>query len=290
MYFIFSLLICGALVFSGWCLYQRHLIRQERNQIKEKLLLVQSENLKLQDDQQNIQQTESRLRDYLKLMDILINTIPTPIYFKEVQGVYQGCNKMFAKNILGLTRDRIIGKRPHELPAQIPPDLASTYQNQELRMLEKERMHSFEAQVQCADGERRDFLFNLAPVWGPDHQIDACVAVLSDLTEKNRALLDRLENEKLQSALETTGAVCHELNQPLQALSGYVEILSARLASDKDHGVYLEKISRLMDRMRDITDKLQGITRYETTGYGRHTRILDIHKASQKRADEQQTN
>ena len=52
-------------------------------------------------------------------MDTLINTIPNPIFFKDADGVYQGCNKVFAKEILGLTRDRIIGRRPQELTAQI---------------------------------------------------------------------------------------------------------------------------------------------------------------------------
>lgn len=279
--FLLILLLLGALVLSGWCLYQRFLIRQECSRLQRQLFEAQAEYQQIKKEQTSIHQTESKLRTYLKLMDTVINTIPAPIYFKEIQGVYQGCNKKFAKEILGLTRDRIIGKRPQELPDQIPPELASTYQNQELRMLEKEHMHSFESQVQCADGDRRDFLINLAPVTGPDEQIDACVAVLSDLTEKNRAIKDRLDKEKLQGVLETTGAVCHELNQPLQALSGYVEILSAKLASDGALALHIKKLQQQIDRMRDITDKLQGITRYETTDYANHTRIIDIHKASQ---------
>lgn len=228
------------------------------------------------------QQKEVRLRSYLELMDTLINTIPAPVYFKEVQGVYQGCNRMFAKEVLGLTRDRIIGTRPQDLPDQVPPDLAALYQNQELKMLEKERMHTFEAQVHCADGLCRDFLFHLGPVKNRDGGIDACVGVLSDLTEKNRAMQDRLQKEKLQSVLETTGAVCHELNQPLQALSGYVEILQVKLSATNDNIATLEKINAQIERMRDITDKLQGITRYETLNYADNTRIIDIHKASRK--------
>ncbi|MCK5339748.1 MAG: response regulator transcription factor, partial [Desulfobulbaceae bacterium] len=39
-------------------------------------------------------------------------------------------------------------------------------------------------------------------------------------------LQDRLkEREKLQGVLEMAGAVCHEINQPLQAVSGWSEIL-----------------------------------------------------------------
>jgi PAS domain S-box-containing protein len=278
--FIGILFLLGSLGFSIWCFRERRRDRKARDRLLEKFKKAQADRRRIKKAHLSVQQTENKLRDYLKLLDTLINTIPTPVYFKEVLGVYQGCNKMFAKEILGLTRDKIIGRRPQELPGQMPPDLASMYQHHEMLMIEKEKMHSFEAPVQCADGQRRDFLFNLAPVLGPDHSIDACVAVLSDLTEKNRAMRDRLEKEKLQGVLEATGAVCHELNQPLQALSGYVELLGVTLPQESNIEAYMKKINVQIERMRDITDKLQGITRYETMDYAKNTRIIDIHKAS----------
>ncbi len=223
----------------------------------------------------------TKLRSYLQLMDILINTIPNPIYFKDENGVYHGCNRVFSKQILGLTRDRIIGRRPQDLPEQIPPDLAAVYQREEAKVLEKDGPHSFEAPVQRKDGQRRDFLFSLAPVSDEDGKYGGYVAVLYDLTDKNRAAQDRLQKEKLEGVLETTGAVCHELNQPLQAASGYTEILAAQLDGHKAVA-YIEKVVAQLDRMRDITDKLQGITRVEVTEYAGDTKIIDIHKSSGK--------
>jgi PAS domain S-box-containing protein len=227
------------------------------------------------------EQTEEKLRSFLLLMDTLMNTIPNPIYFKDAEGVYQGCNKVFAKQILGLTRDRIIGARSQDLPDQIPPDLATVYRSEELRMIEKGEFHAFEAPVLCADNQRRDFLFSLAPV--PDHQegFSGSVAVLSDLTDKNRAAQDRIRKEKLEGVLETAGAVCHEFNQPLQALSGYTELLDMQLAGREAHG-FVEKLTIQIERMRNITDHLQGITRYETLEYSGSTKIIDLYKASEK--------
>ena len=40
------------------------------------------------------------------------------------------------------------------------------------------------------------------------------------------------------------------------------------------------QISEQVDRMADITTKLQKITHYETMDYGEHARIIDIHKSS----------
>jgi PAS domain S-box-containing protein len=282
--------VLGILLFvvSGlWALGAYHYQRQAHGIRKLKQSLLDAhQNLHAQEenhaqDKAEWEQVEEKLRSYLQLMDTLINTMANPIYFKDAEGVYQGCNKVFAKQILGLTRDRIIGKRPQELPGQIPADLAALYQREELKMIEKAGIHSFEAQVQCADGRRRDFLFSQAPVMDRRGELSGSVVVLSDLTEKNRAAQDRMQKEKLQGVLETAGAVCHEFNQPLQALSGFTELMAVKLA-DHDAGVYIKKITAQIERMRDITDNLQGITRYETTDYVGHTRIIDIHKASEK--------
>jgi PAS domain S-box-containing protein len=279
---LMSLLLAGLLVWSA-CAYR--LCSQQLKKLE--LSLLEAER-KLHEKEEQYRHhatgreaTEEKLRGYLELMDTLINTIPNPIFFKDAEGVYQGCNKVFAKQILGLTRDRIIGARPQDLPDQIPPDLAGVYQSEELRMIEKAAFHAFEAPVLCADGQRRDFLFSLAPV--PDHQegFSGSVAVLSDLTDKNRAAQDRIRKEKLEGVLETAGAVCHEFNQPLQALSGYTELMAMQLAGREAYG-FIGKLTTQIERMRDITDNLQGITRYETTEYAGNTKIIDLHKASEK--------
>ncbi len=227
------------------------------------------------------EQTEEKLRSFLLLMDTLMNTIPNPIYFKDAEGVYQGCNKVFAKQILGLTRDRIIGKRPMEMPDQIPADLAAAYQREEYKMIDKAGIHTFEAQVQCADGQRRDFLFSLAPVMDRQGSLSGSVAILSDLTDKNRAAQNRMQKERLEGVLEIAGAVCHEFNQPLQAISGYTELMAMKLEGHEAHA-YLDKLTDQIERMRDITNKLHGVTRYETKNYAGNTKIIDINKASEK--------
>lgn len=279
-FWILVVVLCAAGAW-GWYLF-RH--QHRRMQILKQSLLEINQQTHQQEalyseNKARWEQTEEKLRSFLQLMDTLMNTISNPIYFKDVDGVYQGCNKVFSKQILGLTRDRIIGKRPQELPEQIPADLAATYQREEFKMIDKAGFHSFEAAVLCADGIRRDYLFSLAPVVDKAGEIDGSVAVLSDLTDKNRAAQHRMQKEKLEGVLETAGAVCHEFNQPLQAISGYTELMAMKL-DGHDAQRYIDKLTAQIERMRDITDKLQGVTRYETKDYAGNTKIIDIHKAS----------
>jgi PAS domain S-box-containing protein len=277
-----SLLLITVIVAGGAVLYWRQRSRILVLDKKIEEMRAQKEEMEERHGHKEAQWeiTEEKLRSFLQLMDTLMNTIPNPIYFKDTEGFFQGCNKVFAKQILGLTRDRIIGKRPQELTEQIPPDLTGVYQREERIMTEKAGFHTHEAQVLCHDGQRRDFLFNLAPVKDSQGQISGSVAVLSDLTDKNRAARNQIQKEKLESVLETAGAVCHELNQPLQTLSGYTELVAMTI-DDEDVAGNIEKIVDQVERIHNITKKLQQITRYETTDYSDRTKIIDIEKASQ---------
>jgi PAS domain S-box-containing protein len=276
------ILLIAGLVVWGFHRFRRQGLKMQT--LKQSLLEINqkthaNEEIYAQ-NQARWEQTEEKLRSFLLLMDTLMNTIPNPIYFKDAEGVYQGCNKVFAKQILGLTRDRIIGKRPMEMPDQIPADLAAAYQREEYKMIDKAGIHTFETQVQCADGRRRDFLFSLAPVMDRQGNLSGSVAILSDLTDKNRAAQNRMQKERLEGVLEIAGAVCHEFNQPLQAISGYTELMAMQLEGHEAHA-YIDKLTEQIERMRDITNKLQGVTRYETKDYAGNTKIIDINKASE---------
>lgn len=97
---------------------------------------------------------------------------------------------------------------------------------------------------------------------------------------RHRSEAERIYREKLQAVLETAGAICHEMNQPMMAISGHTELLMDTL--DPGDPVYLkiEKIKSQVERMSAITQKLMGITRYETKGYVQGERIVDLEKSS----------
>ena len=75
------------------------------------------------------------------------------------------------------------------------------------------------------------------------------------------------------------GAVCHELNQPLMAMSGYLELLSMEISDKPAIIKRVDKVSNQVQRISEITSKLMSITRYETKKYLRD-HIVDIEKSS----------
>ncbi len=61
------------------------------------------------------QQTEDALRESQQMLQLIINTIPMTVFWKDSYSVYQGCNEKFIRDC-GLERsDQVIGKNPADL-------------------------------------------------------------------------------------------------------------------------------------------------------------------------------
>jgi len=124
--------------------------------------------------------------------------------------------------------------------------------------------------------------------WGREHDVEVHVLkimerfynIINDITDRKRAEEELRQHEKMQGVLELAGAVCHELNQPIQAISGYSQLVMMNLEDDDNKlNDKIKSIKQQIDRMGEITKKLMRITKYETTDY-LNGKIIDIDKAT----------
>jgi PAS domain S-box-containing protein len=59
-------------------------------------------------------EAEAALQRHLRFLQILIDTIPVPVFYKEAGGAFVGCNKAF-EAVLGMGRDQAIGKSVYDI-------------------------------------------------------------------------------------------------------------------------------------------------------------------------------
>ncbi len=98
---------------------------------------------------------------------------------------------------------------------------------------------------------------------------------------RERALVGRLvEQEKLAAVLETAGAVCHEMNQPLQFLTWASGELLEELPEDSNLKKQASQIKTNVDSLSEIVRRLANITTYQTCPYVNDQSIIDLSKAS----------
>lgn len=130
---------------------------------------------------------EDDLLNQVQFLKTLLDTIPAPVFYKDREGRYMGCNELFASNIIGLPSEKIIGRTVDEFANEIPKNLASIYMEKDLKLLESERTQYYEGEVLCANGELRNFLLNKAVYKDISGKAAGIVGVMLDITERKKA-------------------------------------------------------------------------------------------------------
>lgn len=111
---------------------------------------------------------------------------------------------------------------------------------------------------------------------------EAVLSVYRDITERKQAEEDHIMKERLQAAIETAGAACHELNQPLQAVLSQAELVLMRMGLHDPNRPNLEMLLDQANRLARITRRLNAITDYRTRTYLGDTKILDLRDDDKK--------
>ncbi len=83
------------------------------------------------------------------------------------------------------------------------------------------------------------------------------------------------EIERLNLLLEQTGVAAHDLNQPLMALLGYVELLEMNRNNVEKTGPFIEKIKLAGYRISDIVRTIQNSVNKRTRQVDALTDIIE---------------
>lgn len=128
----------------------------------------------------------------LAFIEAMLSAIPSPVYFKDTQGCFLGCNQAYS-DLQGFSNEEIIGKTVHEL---YPQELAEVYQRKDLELLQNPGFQEYEMQILDKDGVAREAFF--AKDVFRDHlgKVAGIVGAFMDISQLKKAEenLRRLQN------------------------------------------------------------------------------------------------
>ena len=211
---------------------------------------------------------ENRL--FRERIQTIVNAVPCGIVVIESAGrTIVDVNPMAAE-MIGLPSGEIIGRRCHGF----------IYPGEPEKCAGKETDRSgvrFEQTLLRKDGTRIPIHKTVTEAVVDDRE--CFIESFVDISEHKQAQRELVKRKKLQGVIEMAGAICHEINQPMQVVSGLCELI---MMDAEESGPFYEKLKTIRKQIGDmgiITGKLMGITRYETKGH-LDDKIIDIDRAS----------
>ena len=140
-------------------------------------------NLKLAKLISDQKQAAESFKEQFLFLQQLIEAIPNPIFFKDTQGIYRGCNRSL-EEFLGWKEEEIIGKSVYDL---YPKELADIYCRADKDLFDHPGVQIYESLFPHKGGTHRNVIFNKATYYQPDGTVSGMIGVITDITERKQA-------------------------------------------------------------------------------------------------------
>lgn len=165
------------------------------------------------------QQSEMALKNQLEFIKVLLDTIPNPIYFTNVEGKYIGSNIAFAK-LYDQTKEEIIGKSIFDF---FPKEWAEERHKSDLDLLKTKGADAFELMLHLPHKRARLFTLNKAVYSNSDGSLGGIVCIMDDTTERVQQQQFIIQQSKLTEMGEMIAGIAHQWNEPLVELSAIMQ-------------------------------------------------------------------
>lgn len=127
---------------------------------------------------------EAALQASVAFNELLLHAMPVPVFYKDAQGVYTGCNNAFSE-FIGKAKDEIVGKTVFDIS---PQNFSPTYRDKDAELLNSEDIDQvYESNVMHADGMPRDVIFHKARIVTEDGISAGIIGVILDITERKKS-------------------------------------------------------------------------------------------------------
>ncbi|MGL5313335.1 MAG: PAS domain-containing sensor histidine kinase [Peptostreptococcaceae bacterium] len=237
-----------------------HVIKNENGDILGTIGLCK-EALKNNKEQDNINDS--------KILQLISDTIPDSIFFKDNKGVFRHCNKVFAQ-YRNLDKGDIIGKKEKDI--NTPEEKIKKYELEEKKIRETKELSRTTNTFICTDGTTKYFETIKVPFLDGHGMVGGVLGIARDITDRREA---ELEFERLR--MEFFANLSHEFKTPLNLIFSSIQLIEFMIDRGEDSCNYRNytniikqngyRILKMVNNLIDSTRLSSGCLEYLPQNY-----------------------
>ncbi len=147
-----------------------------------------------------VQERNLELNRQHELLEAILRNVPHGIFWKNAQGVYQGCSPTFAVYRGLETTDDVVGKTLEDFRRFIPDTDAAAMADRRV-LMEGASLLNMEESTILPGGTTCDLLTSKVPLRDIDNRVIGVLGVFADITEQKRVQAALQESERRLSTL-----------------------------------------------------------------------------------------
>lgn len=210
---------------------------------------------------------QQKLTIQLNFVETLLNTIKTPIFYKDKNGKYIGCNNAFCE-FINETKEQIIGKTMYDVFHE-KQEFFDVHEEIEKKLFLNEKVDEYILDYHLENGTKT-LIISKSLYHGDKNVVEGIVTILHDITDLVKIQNEKKQHEsfliqqsKLAEIGEMINAIAHQWNEPLVEISAIVQDLElqykiSKISDDdmklfvKDAMIQIQYMSKTLKDFRDF--------------------------------------
>lgn len=207
-----------------------------------------------------MRRTNRRLKAEQQFLQTMIDAIPDFIFFKDRNSVYLGCNRAFAEQVHGQSKETLVGLRDADLHSQ--PEIADHFRRTDLQVMESGSTMKFEVSVPLKNGNVMRAESIKTSFRNDAGQIIGVIGVSRDITERHQ-YQQQLEEARKRAEVSNRAKgqflanMSHEIRTPLNGVLGMAQLLGMSSLTEEQReqlGMIQSSGENLLAILNDILD------------------------------------
>jgi PAS domain S-box-containing protein len=195
-------------------------------------------------------QAEESLNYQKRFLEVLLDDIPTPIFYKDRQGYLLGCNRAYC-DFWGHDKNSIVGSEASNLYLA---EEAKIHAAKDVEVFNEGRSVRYELTVQDSNNKKHQVIFHKASFLDEKNLPAGIIGVMLDITK---------ERQSEQSRREFVSTVAHEFQTPLAIIIGYADLLFENSLDNEATREALRTICDKTEWLSEMVDDLLDLARIE---------------------------